>query len=230
MDNTLSGIAGEGSSGAAMMPIIQGIGRAAVEIAYLLRGAVFRGALGVAGSENVQGEQQQKLDILSDEIFLDQMRSTGHVCAVGSEEQEELCLIDEYASADWLVLVDPLDGSSNLDVDGPVGTIFSIVKRKTPNTQTPDVSDTLQSGRNIVRSREGIIPSMRQIPLNGCMAWRTGLSPPVMWKSSVCAMSEPWSPICIAPCSRVESFFIRRMQKTRMASSGCCMRPFPWAF
>jgi len=150
MDNTLSRIAGEGSNGAAMMPIIQGIGRAAVEIAYLLRGAVFRGALGVAGSENVQGEQQQKLDILSDEIFLDQMRSTGHVCAVGSEEQEELCLIEEYASADWLVLVDPLDGSSNLDVDGPVGTIFSIVKRKTPNTQTPDVSDTLQSGRNVV--------------------------------------------------------------------------------
>jgi len=150
MDNTLSRIAGEGSNGAAMMPIIQGIGRAAVEIAYLLRGAVFRGALGVAGSENIQGEQQQKLDLLSDEIFLDQMRSTGHVCAVGSEEREELCLLEEYTSADWLVLVDPLDGSSNLDVDGPVGTIFSIVKRKTPNTQIPNVSDTLQSGRNVV--------------------------------------------------------------------------------
>jgi len=150
MENTLSKIAGEGDNGAAMMPIIQGIGRAAVEIASLLRGAVFRGALGVAGSENVQGEQQQKLDILSDEIFLDRMRSTGHVCAVGSEEQEDLCLIDEYASADWLVLVDPLDGSSNLDIDGPVGTIFSIVRRKTANTQIPDVSDTLQSGRNVI--------------------------------------------------------------------------------
>ncbi len=150
MDNTLSRISKEGGHGSAMMPIIQGVGRAAVEIAALLRGAVFRGALGVAGSENVQGEQQQKLDLLSDDIFFDEMRSTGYVCAVGSEEQEELLVIEEYTSADWLVLVDPLDGSSNLDVDGPVGTIFSIVRRKTSNAERPDVSDTLQSGREVV--------------------------------------------------------------------------------
>ncbi|MDX8389919.1 MAG: class 1 fructose-bisphosphatase [Mariprofundaceae bacterium] len=150
MSMTLNKIASEGEHGSAMMPIIQGVGRAAIEIAALLRGAVFRGALGAAGVENVQGEQQQKLDILSDEIFLDEMRSTGHVCAVGSEEQEELLVINEYASSDWLVLVDPLDGSSNLDVDGPVGTIFSIVKRKTANNEQPHVSDTLQSGREVV--------------------------------------------------------------------------------
>jgi fructose-1,6-bisphosphatase I len=150
MDITLSKISREGKHGSAMMPIIQGIGRAAVEIATLLRGAVFRGALGVAGSENVQGEQQQKLDVLSDEIFFDEMRSTGHVCAVGSEEQEELLVVEEYASADWIVLVDPLDGSSNLDVDGPVGTIFSIVRRKTQGHERPHVSDTLQKGREVV--------------------------------------------------------------------------------
>jgi len=147
---TLNRIAQEGAHGPAMMPVIQGVGRAAIEIAYLLRSAVFRGALGAAGGENVQGEQQQKLDVLSDEIFLDEMRSTGHVCAVGSEEQEELLVIDEYADAPYLVLVDPLDGSSNLDVDGPVGTIFSVVKRKTPSNQRPDVSDTLQSGREVL--------------------------------------------------------------------------------
>jgi len=147
---TLNRIAHEGANGPAMMPVIQGVGRAAIEIAYLLRSAVFRGALGAAGGENVQGEQQQKLDVLSDEIFLDEMRSTGHVCAVGSEEQEELLVIDEYADAPYLVLVDPLDGSSNLDVDGPVGTIFSVVKRKTPSDQRPDVSDTLQSGREVL--------------------------------------------------------------------------------
>jgi len=147
---TLNRIAQEGTHGPAMMPVIQGVGRAAIEIAYLLRSAVFRGALGAAGGENVQGEQQQKLDVLSDEIFLDEMRSTGYVCAVGSEEQEELLVIDEYASAPYLVLVDPLDGSSNLDVDGPVGTIFSVVKRKTPSSERPDVSDTLQSGREVL--------------------------------------------------------------------------------
>lgn len=150
MPVTLNRIAQEGPNGPAMMPIIQGVGRAGIEISALLRGAVFRGALGAAGGENVQGEQQQKIDVLSDEIFLDEMRSTGHVCAVGSEEQEELLVIDEYAHADWVVLVDPLDGSSNLDIDGPVGTIFSIVKRKTPNSERPHVSDTLQSGREVV--------------------------------------------------------------------------------
>ena len=150
MPTTLNDIARQGGNGAAMMPVIQGVGRAAIEIAALLRGAVFRGALGQAGGQNVQGEQQQLLDVLSDEIFLAEMRSTGFVCAVGSEEQEELLVIDEYAHADYLVLVDPLDGSSNLDVDGPVGTIFSVVKRKTDNSERPHVSDTLQSGRQVV--------------------------------------------------------------------------------
>jgi len=150
MSDTLNRISGEGAHGASMMPVIQGVGRAAIEIAALLRGAVFRDALGLAGGENVQGEQQQKLDVLSDEIFLNQMRSTGHVCAVGSEEQEDLLVIDEYTSAPYLVLVDPLDGSSNLDVDGPVGTIFSVVKRNSASDQCPDVSDTLQAGRSVI--------------------------------------------------------------------------------
>ncbi len=150
MPVTLSRIAKEGKHGHDMMPIIQGVGRAATEIAALLQGAVFRGALGNAGSDNVQGEAQQMLDVLSDDIFLEEMRSTGFICAVGSEEQEELLVIEEYQDADYLVLVDPLDGSSNLDVDGPVGTIFSIVKRKTANTERPHVSDTLQAGTEVI--------------------------------------------------------------------------------
>jgi len=150
MPITLNSIAKQGEYGTAMMPIIQGVGRAATEISALLRGAVFHGALGAAGVENVQGEEQQKIDVLSDEIFLEEMRSTGFICAVGSEEQEELLVIEEYAHADYLVLVDPLDGSSNLDIDGPVGTIFSVVKRQTPNSERPHVSDTLQSGRHVI--------------------------------------------------------------------------------
>jgi len=147
---TLNNIAKQGEYGSAMMPIIQGVGRAAVEIAAVLRGAVFRGALGQAGGENVQGEQQQVLDVLSDEIFLEEMRATGFICAVGSEEQEELLVIEEYSHADYLVLVDPLDGSSNLDIDCPVGTIFSIVKRKSPNSERPTIADTLQCGRDVL--------------------------------------------------------------------------------
>jgi len=149
MNMTLSRIAEQGQNGAAMMPIIQGVARAAEEISALLRSAVFKDALGEAGAENVQGEQQQKLDVLTDEIFYQEMRSTGFVCAVGSEEQEQLQLIEEYAGADWLVLVDPLDGSSNLDINGPVGTIFSIVKRKSENSKKPVVEDCLQTGDEI---------------------------------------------------------------------------------
>ncbi len=150
MPTTLSRIANEGKYGHDMMPVIQGVARAATEISALLQGAVFHGALGEAGAENVQGEAQQKIDVLSDEIFLEEMRSTGFICAVGSEEQEELLVIEEYQNADYLVLVDPLDGSSNLDIDGPVGTIFSVVKRKTANTERPHVSDTLQAGSEVI--------------------------------------------------------------------------------
>jgi len=150
MPVTLNILAKKGAHGSAMMPIIQGVGRAAVEISYLLRGAVFRDALGEAGAENVQGEQQQKIDILSDEIFLEEMRSTGRVCAVGSEEQEQLQIIEEYAGEDWIVLVDPLDGSSNLDIDGPVGTIFSIVRRKNGGSEAPQEADSLCAGYDVV--------------------------------------------------------------------------------
>ncbi len=149
MSITLSRIAEQGTNGAAMMPIIQGVARAAEAISALLRSAVFKDALGDAGAENVQGEQQQKLDILTDEIFFQEMRSTGFVCAVGSEEQEQLQVVEEYAHTDWLVLVDPLDGSSNLDIDGPVGTIFSIVKRKSPSQKKPQEEDCLQSGKQV---------------------------------------------------------------------------------
>jgi len=149
MSKTVNRIAEQGPNGAAMMPIIQGVARAAEAISALLRSAVFKDVLGDAGAENIQGEQQQKLDILTDEIFFQEMRSTGFVCAVGSEEQEQLQVVEEYAHADWLVLVDPLDGSSNLDIDGPVGTIFSIVKRSSANRQTPREEDCLQPGEQI---------------------------------------------------------------------------------
>ncbi|MDX8377747.1 MAG: class 1 fructose-bisphosphatase [Mariprofundales bacterium] len=147
---TLGMLSAQGARGAEMMPIIQGVARAAEEIAALLRVAVFQNALGVAGSENIQGEQQQKLDILSDELFLNEMRNTGYVCAVGSEERDDLSVIEEYMQKDYVVLVDPLDGSSNLDINGPVGTIFSIVRRLSANSQRPNEADTLQSGRDVL--------------------------------------------------------------------------------
>jgi len=94
---------------------------------------VARGGLadifGAAGTENVQGEDQQKLDIIADERFFAAFQEAGCVAAVASEEKEEVSPTTS-PDAPYLVAIDPLDGSSNIDVNAPVGTIFGVFPRK----------------------------------------------------------------------------------------------------
>jgi fructose-1,6-bisphosphatase I len=101
-------------------------------IAAQVRRARLENVLGAVGSENVQGEQQQKLDVIANEILLRTLGGREGVSIVASEENEEPVIIRE-ASAEgerkYCVLFDPLDGSSNLDVCGGVGTIFSILRQ-----------------------------------------------------------------------------------------------------
>ena len=99
-------------------------------IAAKVRRARLENVLGAAGAQNVQGEQQQKLDIIANEVLLATLGGRDGVAIVASEENEEPVIIREDASADrrYCVLFDPLDGSSNLDVCGGVGTIFSILR------------------------------------------------------------------------------------------------------
>ncbi len=86
------------------------------------------GVLGSAGSENVQGETQKKLDIISNEVFLKSNEWAGHLSAMASEEMEGIYPIPEqYPRGKYMVVFDPLDGSSNIDVNVSVGTIFSIL-------------------------------------------------------------------------------------------------------
>jgi len=108
-------------------------------------GALF-GVLGSAGSENVQGETQKKLDIMSNDMFLEANEWAGHLAGMGSEEMDEVYSIpSQYPRGPYLMTFDPLDGSSNIDVNITVGSIFSIMKCPAGVTD-PQEKDFLQAG------------------------------------------------------------------------------------
>ena len=107
--------------------------------------------LGSADTENVQGETQKKLDVISNELFLRRNEFTGHVAAMASEEMDSIYhLPHQYPRGKYLLLFDPLDGSTNTDVNGALGTIFSILRRPEGATGEPDEAEFLQSGVNQV--------------------------------------------------------------------------------
>lgn len=108
---------------------------------------------GGVGSTNVQGEQQQKLDVLANEIFIQTLINREIVCGICSEENEEfICVegLDGEHNNKYVVLMDPLDGSSNIDVNISVGTIFSIYRRISPVGTPVTQEDFLQKGVNQV--------------------------------------------------------------------------------
>lgn len=105
--------------------------------------------LGSAGETNVQGEDQQKLDIFANERFKNALKARGHVCAIASEEEENFVAFDQNSegTSKYIVAIDPIDGSSNIDVNVPVGTIFSIYRRLSCTNEAVVLSDFLQRGR-----------------------------------------------------------------------------------
>jgi len=119
------------------------IAKAVQEIALLTSQGALAGVLGSLESQNVQGETQKKLDVLSDEILIQTFQSGNLVAGIASEENDEP--LSNSKGGSFLCLFDPLDGSSNIDVNVSVGTIFSILST-TPNTMLT-VSDYLRTGR-----------------------------------------------------------------------------------
>src|SRR5690606_5699707 len=113
---------------------------AAKIIAAHVRRARLDDVLGAVGSQNVQGEQQQKLDVIANEILLRTLGGREGVAIVASEENEEPVILrsDDSSERKYCVLFDPLDGSSNLDVCGSVGTIFSILRKDRRSSQPQD--------------------------------------------------------------------------------------------
>ena len=123
---------------------------AAKMIANKVRSAGLADIIGSAESENIQGETQQKLDVISNEIIIKAMDHGGRLCAMASEEAPDIIQIpDGFRCGKYCLLFDPLDGSSNIDVNVPVGTIFSVVKKITRGSRG-ELADMLQPGHRQV--------------------------------------------------------------------------------
>ena len=108
---------------------------------------------GAAGDINIQGEDQQKLDVYANETFIRTITDRNIVCGIASEEEDDFVIVnsqDENHQNKYVVLIDPLDGSSNIDVNVSVGTIFSIYRRVTPVGTPVELKDFLQKGNKQV--------------------------------------------------------------------------------
>lgn len=120
----------------ALAQVIETIGNTCKDIDLLLQKGALAGVLGSAQHENVQGEEQKKLDVISNDYLIDALKVHPHVGGLASEELDEFTPAQE--NGDYLVLFDPLDGSSNIDINMCVGTIFSILPAKNAVTQAED--------------------------------------------------------------------------------------------
>ena len=124
--------------------LLYDIALAAKIIAASIRRAGLVNILGSANVQNVQGEEQKRLDVIANDAFIRCVEGGGHAAALVSEELEEVYLTPS-AAGKYLLAFDPLDGSSNIDVNGSVGSIFSILRAPTPGEDAA-VEDFLQPG------------------------------------------------------------------------------------
>ncbi|HET9206809.1 MAG TPA: class 1 fructose-bisphosphatase [Burkholderiaceae bacterium] len=125
--------------------LLADVATAVIAIAQMTTRGALGGYLGPHGAVNSQGERQQRLDVLAHEVMLDVCQRSGSVAAMASEEIEQPVVVRDAASGPYLLVFDPLDGSSNIDVNASIGTLFSVLKR--PHQLAPDAADFLQSGR-----------------------------------------------------------------------------------
>jgi fructose-1,6-bisphosphatase I len=130
--------------------LLEVVARACKSISHAVNKGALGGVLGSADSENVQGEVQKKLDIIANEVLLEANEWGGHLAAMASEEMDSIYLVpNRYPQGEYLLLFDPLDGSSNIDVNVSIGTIFSVLK-KAEGSQGVTEQDFLQPGKNQV--------------------------------------------------------------------------------
>jgi fructose-1,6-bisphosphatase I len=132
--------------------LIEVVARACKAISHAVSKGALGGVLGSMETENVQGEVQKKLDVMSNEILLEANEWGGHLAAMASEEMETIHLIpNRYPKGEYLLLFDPLDGSSNIDVNVSIGTIFSVLHAPHDTHGQPVTEkDFLQAGKHQV--------------------------------------------------------------------------------
>jgi len=140
----------QGASGE-LTRLLNDIGTAAKFVNREVNRAGLGDVMGYAGEINVQGEEQKKLDVFANEQFIAALRDGGQCCAIGSEENEEIIILDNAHSrnAKYVVAIDPLDGSSNIESNVSIGTLFSVYLRRTVRGLST-IEDFLQPGRNLV--------------------------------------------------------------------------------
>lgn len=116
------------------------------------KAGLVEGILGKQGSTNVQGEEQMKLDLYADETLISVLRNSADCAGVASEENDDVvCFDDEFSlQSKYVVLFDPLDGSSNIDCNASIGTIFAIYRRISPLGECCTREDFMQAGKNLM--------------------------------------------------------------------------------
>ncbi|WP_295378671.1 class 1 fructose-bisphosphatase [Pseudacidovorax intermedius] len=126
--------------------LLEVVARACKRISLSVNKGALGGVLGSAGSENVQGEVQKKLDIIANEVLIEANEWGGHLAAMASEEMDSIYVVpNRYPQGEYLLMFDPLDGSSNIDVNVSIGTIFSVLKKPDDHPGVQE-GDFLQSG------------------------------------------------------------------------------------
>lgn len=130
--------------------LLQQVSLAARLVSSRVNRAGLAGMFGETGEVNVQGEYVQKLDTYANEAFKRALEHAGVCCLIASEEDEGPFFIPEpYRSGRYVFCMDPLDGSSNIDVNATIGTIFAIYRRKTPEGTRADLGDVLRPGHEL---------------------------------------------------------------------------------
>jgi fructose-1,6-bisphosphatase I len=128
--------------------LIEVVARACKQIAIAVNKGALGDVLGSAEQENVQGEIQKKLDVISNEMLIEANEWGGHLAAMASEEMDTIHVVpNRYPQGEYLLLFDPLDGSSNIDVNVSIGTIFSVL-RKVGHSPGVTEDDFLQPGKH----------------------------------------------------------------------------------
>jgi len=133
--------------------LINSIRLAAKVVNHEIRKAGLVDITGAAGEINIQGEAQQKLDVYANDIFKETLINRQIVCGIASEEEDDFVVVEgsnKKNENNYVLMMDPLDGSSNIDVNVSVGTIFSVYRRVTPVGTPVTIEDFLQPGRNQV--------------------------------------------------------------------------------
>ena len=135
----------DGSIPSQLRLLLEVVARACKSISHAVNKGALGGVLGAAQTENVQGEIQKKLDIIANEVLIEANEWGGHLAAMASEEMEDIYVVpNRYPQGEYLLLFDPLDGSSNIDVNVSIGTIFSVLRK--PDGAAVSEADFLQSG------------------------------------------------------------------------------------